>query len=315
MHSDVSCHLDLSGFITRPEILAHGFDDRMIAACLRQGSLRRIGPGLYTDARYDEMSPADKHVLRCHAVATRFPDAVAFTHQSAALIHGLPLWGASLDRVHVTRLDSGRGRRQAGVTHHVGGMMLDECAIVDGLPVSNLPRTIWDLACSESTETALVTIDAALQQRRVTHRDLFAIADRYATWRGSRHAKVALALSDEKAESPGESRTRWAFHVGRLPPPVSQFKVFDDNGELVGIADFAWPEFRHLGEFDGLMKYGSTSDLAREKAREDRLRALGWGMTRVIWSQLAPALQPVLISDLRQAMEQSRRQFRHHAAA
>src|SRR5699024_4187669 len=136
---------------------------------------------------------------------------------------------------------------------------------------------------------------------------------RYTAWRGSRHAKVTLKLSDAASESVGESRCRHAFRNGGLPAPQSQFKVFDEKGVLVGTADFAWRKSRHLAEFDGMIKYRESGDLAKEKAREDRLRSLGWGMTRIVWTQLSPGQRGTLIVDLRRAMAESERQFGHFA--
>ena len=84
----------------------------------------------------------------------------------------------------------------------------------------------------------------------------------------------------------------WTQH---LPEPRLQFKVYDEDGNLVGITDFAWPEYRLLGEFDGRIKYGrllkedeTASDVVvREKEREDKLREITrWMMIRYIWWDL-----------------------------
>ncbi|MFW8746088.1 hypothetical protein, partial [Mesorhizobium japonicum] len=70
-------------------------------------------------------------------------------------------------------------------------------------------------------------------------------------------------------------------------------------------ADFAWPSYRLIGEFDGMGKY-VRSDLTAgrdpaevvvaEKLREDRLRAAGWRVVRWGWAQArsVPALRQVL---------------------
>ena len=75
-----------------------------------------------------------------------------------------------------------------------------------------------------------------------------------------------------------------------------QFKVRHPSGRLAGRTDFAWPEHKLLGEFDGKQKYlrirrpDETIEEAilREKAREDLLRELtGWGFIRLVWKDLA----------------------------
>jgi hypothetical protein len=61
------------------------------------------------------------------------------------------------------------------------------------------------------------------------------------------------------------------------------------------VTDFAWPEHRLLGEFDGRVKYGRLlrpgeepgDAVFREKRREDLLRRVtGWSMIRITWEDL-----------------------------
>ena len=74
--------------------------------------------------------------------------------------------------------------------------------------------------------------------------------------------------------------TRVKFFRFGIPIPELQHKVFDSAGNLVGIADFYWELYRHLGEFDGKVKYlkylrpgeSPTDCVFREKRREDRMR-------------------------------------------
>ena len=59
-------------------------------------------------------------------------------------------------------------------------------------------------------------------------------------------------------------------------------------------ADFGWPQFRTVGEFDGLVKYGAllrpgqdpADAVVAEKRREDAIREEGWRVTRWIWNEL-----------------------------
>ena len=81
------------------------------------------------------------------------------------------------------------------------------------------------------------------------------------------------------------------MHLCRFPAPELQFPVVDRNGTLWH-ADFGWPRFRLLGEFDGHVKYTraeftqgkSIADVVwDEKRREDLMRAQGYGMARWLW--------------------------------
>jgi len=77
--------------------------------------------------------------------------------------------------------------------------------------------------------------------------------------------------------------------------PDLQFHVYDEYGRLLGIVDFAWPEHRVFGEFDGKIKYGRLLKegedpgevVFQEKRREDLIRELtGWRCIRIVWSDL-----------------------------
>ena len=91
---------------------------------------------------------------------------------------------------------------------------------------------------------------------------------------------------DPTAESPGESLTR--LLLGGLGLSFrSQVEIRDAAG-FVGRVDFL-VEGRVVVEFDGLSKYAAADGreaLAREKAREDRLRALGYEVVRLTWADL-----------------------------
>ena len=166
-------------------------------------------------------------------------------------------------------------------------------------------------------EQALVTADSALHQGAANDDELRELAMRHSNWRRSRHAKTTLSLSDAKAESPGETRCRFAFRRYGIPAPETQLEVFDAAGRLVGRSDFGWRAFRHLAEFDGMLKYRSTPDdperasraVAAEKIREDALRSLGWGMTRMVWAELAHPARERMISRLRDDLDRSRRLY------
>ncbi|MEO5920648.1 MAG: hypothetical protein ABIQ01_05835 [Pseudolysinimonas sp.] len=109
--------------------------------------------------------------------------------------------------------------------------------------------------------------------------------------KGRRKLRRALAFADPRSGSPGESISRAVMHEYGFPAPELQTEFRDRRG-LAGIVDFWWPEFQLIGEFDGRSKYtddvllgGRTpADVViAEKAREDRLRALGPRVTRWDW--------------------------------
>jgi hypothetical protein len=82
---------------------------------LRDGSLHPIRRGAYVAAASED--PAAQHSLLVRAaMAELSPDAVV-SHVSAAVLHGLRVWGVPLDRVTVTRARRRSGARQGSRVH------------------------------------------------------------------------------------------------------------------------------------------------------------------------------------------------------
>jgi hypothetical protein len=125
-----------------------------------------------------------------------------------------------------------------------------------------------------------------------------AMVERYVAsmdrWPNSLATDLVIRLANSAIESVAESRT---FHLcwrQRLPIPVPQYVVLD-NDVIVARLDFAWPELGAWLEFDGLVKYAglvaqgeTASDVViREKKREDLVRELtGWRCIRITWADL-----------------------------
>ena len=68
-----------------------------------------------------------------------------------------------------------------------------------------------------------------------------------------------------------------------------QVVIRDHDGRFVARVDFLLPALRVVVEFDGAVKYEGADGrnaLIREKRREDALRALGYRVVRLTWSDL-----------------------------
>jgi hypothetical protein len=286
-----------TGVALRRELIGFGVTDRELAASLRHGVLRRVRQGAYTTPdRWDTVTNVARHKLRCTSVMRSLGPRVALSHTSSLVMQDVPVWAANLDVVHVTRLDGGMGRTDAGVHHHEGQIdRSDLVATSDGLVVTSSARAVIEHGTLHSMESTLVSADAALHLGRCSGQELVDQFARMERWPGTQHLQIVVRLADGRSESPGETRSRFLCWRHGLPAPELQFEVYDEDGHLVGISDFAWPEHRLLGEFDGRMKYGrglapgqDPSDAVfSEKRREDRLREITqWAMVRLVWGDL-----------------------------
>ncbi len=286
---------ETQGFFTRDDAMALGLDDRSIRRAISLKAWHRIRNGSYTMSDLWPADPVQQHLLLCRAAVNKLGGVVALSHTSAAVLHGLRLWQPDLSRVHVTRLDGGAGHTEAGVTHHEGLIVPGDLMFTDGLQVTRPARAALEAASLTDAEGGLVALDSLLHLRLATIRELVSTYALMQSWPRFRKLQVVVRLADGGAESIGESRSRYLFYVQNLPAPQLQFVVRDARGEVVGICDFAWPEHRLLGEFDGRVKYerflrpGERPGDAvfREKRREDRLCEItGWRMVRLVWADL-----------------------------
>jgi hypothetical protein len=289
--------MDLPDLSLRSQLLAAGFTDEEVRRLVRAGRLTPLRPGVYVEGAVPDDGVA-RHALQIRAALGALAGDVVVSHVSAAVLHGLRVWAVPLDRVHVTRARRNGGRCRALVHVHTAPLDPEETAVIDGVPVTSLARTVADLARSLPFEQAVVLADSALFHKRsdrVERGDLLEALARVRRWPGSPAAGRVIAFANGLSESVGESRSRIALAAAGLPPAVLQWEVRSGGtGPLIGRVDFAWPQLRVIGEFDGLVKYGRTlrpgqdpvEVLVAEKLREDALRAEDLGVARWIWSDL-----------------------------
>ena len=273
------------------DLLTEGYSHNELARSARHGELVRLRRGSYLHP--DEVSEdATLRHRQLVAATLRLVGSGTLSHLSAAVVHDLPVWGDPLRRVHLTRT-SGTGRREGYLHLHVAPLRLDEVVRVDDLAVTDLARTVVDLGRSLPLPQAVAAGDAALRKGLAPVALATALDD--ARGRpGVSAARRAVGWMDPRSESAGESASRVVLHEARLAPFELQYEVFDPRGRLIGRSDFAWPERRTLGEFDGRVKYGrllrpgQTAEDAvwAEKKREDALRDLGWQVVRWTWADL-----------------------------
>ena len=284
------------GFFTRVEALGAGYADKDITRMVRAGQWIRFRRGFYAFA--DEWAAADdvrRHLVRCRAVLRSLGPSVALSHASGVVAHGIDCWQLDLRRVHVTRLDGAQGRIEGDVVHHEG-MAVDGDVIETAFgKVVRPERCVLEAASRHSNEVALCLLDAGLRSNLFAAAALRDRHQRMQNWPFMQHLQIPVRMADGRAGSVGESRGRWWFRVLGFPAPELQWEVRAADGQLLGICDWAWPEYETIGEFDGKIKYGRLlregqdpgEAVFEEKKREDSIReATQFGVVRFVWSDL-----------------------------
>lgn len=266
-----------------------GITETRLKALLRSGSLVRVRRGVYATRpaiEYAAVSPRRGHALQVAAVGSAVGrDAVA-SHHSAALIHGISLLNQPTDTVTLTRPPAKRtGRlRSDGIVFHTAELPANHVTSRYGLLVTTVPRTVIDLARAPWFREAVVAADSALQAELTTKAELTTVAGVCHGWPGIQQARRVIDFSDERAESVLESCARVAFAEASLEPPELQITIHGPAWSFR--VDFCWPKHRVIAEADGLAKYNSRKDLAKQFERDRLLRDAGYQVIHFTWHEL-----------------------------
>lgn len=273
------------------ELLASGRSSRAIASAVRTGRVVRLRHGVYADGpAWGTASPEVRIVALARALQVASAARPVFSHETAAAIHGLPLYRASRDRVHVIAPEERPGAA-SGVVRHRGAIGDDDLVEINGLLCTSVARTVSDVARTASFEQSVTVADAALRRLCVPRAGEY-LWDRAQEFResaleitrlsahGQSRAQRALAFADGRAQLPGESISRIRIRALGFRAVALQVPVPGPHGSPFFV-DFGFEDVDGFGEFDGSMKYvdGRLTDgrttaevFDREKQREDWIR-------------------------------------------
>lgn len=250
------------------------------AGLLRKKQLRSsVWPRLRQDVYADAALPVT-HRLLVSAVGLTMPDGAGFGGRSAATLWNVSGVADPADPIEVLL--------PAGSRWHVG----PEVRVRSLLPGQELVRrgrwsctsrvdTAVDLIRWGDRDEAVALLDRLCWQGMVRLDDVRSAVLGLSRCQGSARARRAAALADGFAESPQETRLRLRLLLGRegLPPPVAQFRVFDERGFIARV-DFAYPDLKVAIEYDGLW-HGERPAFLHDRRRLNRLAAAGWTVLHV----------------------------------
>jgi very-short-patch-repair endonuclease len=277
--------------VGRRQLLEAGWSEEEIEWRIQAGRLHRIHAAAYA-VGHQLLSREGRWMA---AVLASGPDAV-LSHWSAAALWMIRPNSRSV--IDVT--DPIKSRTWDGIRRHHKALSLDEVTVVEGIPVTSAPRTIFDLAATEDSETVGSMI-REMEFRELRDRlSLWDLVRRYPRRRGV--ARVRLALERLKDEPEGRKRSRLEERFApflrrhRLPLPR-----FNDSIVLAGKrfeVDCHWPGTGEIVELDGWRGHKTRTAFREDRARDRKLRAAGYGVTRLTWNQLEDEPEAIA-SDLR----------------
>ena len=273
-----------------------GWTDAALNSAVAAGRLVRVRRGTYSPP--GELKWLAEHRRLITATLPELLPGSVVSHASAAVLHGLPVREAWLDRVHVTRPGTAHAHARAHGITQLSRAPLQPADVdeVQGVPVTSLGRTAVDLARTQEFAWGVIVCDAALR-RGASHAALQSCIEAGRRWSGNGRARSCVDFADGRSESPLESLSRVQLHRFALPRPQLQFEVVD-SGLWLARCDFAWPEFGVVGECDGKVKYGADANqgmsaadvVMAEKRREATIREAGWSVVRWGWAEASDGI-------------------------
>jgi very-short-patch-repair endonuclease len=210
------------------------------------------------------------------------------SHGSAAELIGL--WDKRLPVVHVIPPDWS-GRKIDGIRwHRVRLPLPDELEIRDGIPCTNVSRTLVDMAgwTSWSSMRRLVEQAAILRALDVDEIDRILARGRR---RGAPRLRRILAPWRSSGDQPApklrsrlEARLLPLLVEEGLPRPRCNVRL-EIEGHWLEI-DLLWEKQRLAIETDGEETHGTQAAFQRDRWRDQLLIAAGYRTSRITWAQV-----------------------------
>ena len=278
-HSAARAAWDLAarqhGLVTRAQLLGLGFGDAAIRHRLATGRLHRVARGVYAVGR----PQVTRHGRWMAAVLACGADAV-LSHRAAGAHHGLrPASAGSID-VTLPRT-TGRKSRRGIALHRVASLRAEDRSVHEGIPVTSVARTLFDLASVVSPTAVERAVEESERLRLFDLRAVESVMDRHPRQAGSAVLRAILAeysVDHELTRSELERLFLRLCQARGIPRPVVNRVVGPFE------VDFSWPGQPLLVECDGRDTHGTSAAFERDRARDAWLTARGYRVVRFTWA-------------------------------
>lgn len=246
----------IPGIAHRSDLPRHGISDADRRRLLRHGHIRRIGTWYATSQAPDGLLP----ILELGSRATCL---------TAAEHHDL--WVPLHSGTHVYR-PRGKGleARATDLVHHGSGLR----SWPDTDPVAELPLALEHAARCVSVPDAAILFESALHRKKLSMRSVL-----HCVAHLPRVLRAQLSHLSPLAESGTETAVRWWLESLRVVV-IPQVQI-----PGVGRVDLklgkSW-----IIECDSVKYHDNDEQFHRDRARDLRLRARGYVVTRLTWEQV-----------------------------
>jgi very-short-patch-repair endonuclease len=284
------------GAFSARQALDRGGTRALLAARCRAGRITRVRVGLYV---HNGFPPSWRQDLWLEHLAT--PDLSAVCGEPAAALHGLGRFGRQTVEV-LTRWGSNHAPVR-GRVHETFWLPESHVVKIDGLPVTSLPRTVFDLAGmprhplafrhegARAVHIARITrlLNTCIRDKGMTMTDVVRVLAALGR-RGKpgtsimREIVADLGADYEPTDSELEDLFLEVVRAARLEEPDRQVRIGNAQ-RFIGRVDFRWMNKRVVVEVDG-PQHRAPLDRRADRERDRALEAQGWHVIRIPWWEL-----------------------------
>lgn len=281
------------GVVARRQLLQIGLGRQAIATRMERGLLHEVHRGVYLFGTR-RITRKGRWMAAILASGAR----AVLSHRSAARLWGVMPYAA--EWAEVTSPPPLRARRER-IASHRGLIQGDEWEVVDGIPVTAVFRTIFDLAAVVEMRQLERAWHEALVRELTAAVSLPVLLDRYPGRRGNR--KLRALLESELPVGITRNDFEEAFLVlvdaYGLPRPRMNATIAL-RGRFFEI-DALWKRERVAVELDSRSVHTTPRNFESDRLRDRILTAEGFRTVHVTWRQLKhePA---AIVADLQLAL-------------
>lgn len=235
-----------------------GFSHQAVLRAVASGRLHRIYRGVYA-VGHTELSRRGE----CLAAVLAIGSGALLSYYSAGWLWGL--WSGSPAPFEVTASVPRHHRPPKGVVRHRARNLVEEDrALVDGIPVTSVARTLLDLAWKLRSDQLRRVLARAEDLKLIDLEAIHAVIERNRGHHGAKRLRFALAIYERPIWTRSEFERRFVEYLveSGLPRPATGWN------ELGYELDVYWPEFHFGVELDAWQTHGTRDAFERDHDRD-----------------------------------------------
>jgi len=280
--------------VAHRQLLALGLTRNAITHRLRAGRLHRIHRGVYA-VGHRKLARQGWWMAAVLAGGT----GAVLSHRPAGAAHGLRAWSGR------SAITAAHWRRSTdAIEIHSSSLPIDEVTVLDGIPITTVPRTLLDLATVLGPAALERAVNEAEKRELGDALSVAGLLQRHRGERGTAALRLALdapsfgrGVTDLQLE---ERFVRFIAERCLSHPELNAWIVLGDRRYRV---DCLWRERRLVVELQSHAHHSTPRAMARDAERSRRLLLAGWRVIYVTWAQLHRRFEAdALAADLRRVL-------------